>query len=288
MKRKIHTIYDIILKMIIMEYSNDFLKFIGIEKSIKKVLKTEFITKKGRKLYLDFLCELEDGTLLNIEFQFTDPDSEDLNRFYDYNIFSQTEYDELCETIIISFKTSMYGQKSHKIGKTKTIHPIFFYLGDVDFMKILNTIENKVENSINLTNIDEISLLLMCLVPKYKNKQEILEKICTITKNERLFNKTKTGIFKAVIGIEIENFVNEKSKQEKLLGELNMTPEQEEMMYEAIDQAVKKNIQLERERQYNSGKKDGIKEIAKKLKGEMAPEKIAKITGLTLSAVLKL
>ena len=40
MKRKIHAIYDIILKMIIMEYSNDFLKFIGIEKSIKKVLKT--------------------------------------------------------------------------------------------------------------------------------------------------------------------------------------------------------------------------------------------------------
>ena len=71
-----------------------------------------------------------------------------------------------------------------------------------------------------------------------------------------------------------------------------MTPEQEEMMYEAIDQAVKKNIQLERERQYNSGKKEGKKEekkeIAKKLKGEMAPEKIAKITGLTLSAVLKL
>lgn len=50
MKIKIHTIYDIILKMIIMEYSNDFLKFIGIEKSIKKVLKTEFINKKGRKL----------------------------------------------------------------------------------------------------------------------------------------------------------------------------------------------------------------------------------------------
>ena len=155
-------------------------------------------------------------------------------------------------------------------------------------MKILNTIENKVENSVNLTNIDEISLMLMCLVPKYKNKQQILEKICTICKNERLFNKTKTGIFKAVIGIEIENFVNEKSKQEKLLGELNMTPEQEEMMYEAIDQAVKKSIQLERERQYNSGKKEGKKEIAKKLKGEMAPEKIAKITGLTVTSILKL
>ena len=67
-----------------------------------------------------------------------------------------------------------------------------------------------------------------------------------------------------------------------------MTPEQEKRMYEAIEQAVKKSIQIERERQYNSGKKEGKKEIAKKLKGEMAPEKIAKITGLTLSAVLKL
>jgi len=60
------------------------------------------------------------------------------------------------------------------------------------------------------------------------------------------------------------------------------------MMYEAIDQAVKKSIQLERERQYNTGKKDGIKEIAKKLKGKMATEEIAKITGLTVTSILKL
>lgn len=300
MKRKIHTIYDIILKMIIMEYSDEFLKFIGVKKSIKKILKTEFVTKKGRRLHLDFLCELIDGTLLNIEFQFTDPDGKDLNRFYDYNIFSQTEHNKLCETIIISFKTSMTGQKSHKIGKTKTMHPLFFYLGSIDFMKRLNNIENKIENNINLTNNDEISLMLMCLLPKFTNKQEILEKICTITKNETLLDKTKISILKAVIGLEIENFVNDKNKQKTLLGELNMTPESKKMMYKAIDQAIEKSIQLEREHQYNTGKKDGIKEgkikgikeekieIAKKLKGKMAPEEIAKITGLTLTAVLKL
>ena len=83
-----------------------------------------------------------------------------------------------------------------------------------------------------------------------------------------------------------------KKQIEKLLGELNMTPKKEKMMYKAIDQAIEKSIQLEREHQYNTGKKDGIKEgkieIAKKLKGKMAPEEIAKITGLTLTAVLKL
>ena len=79
-----------------------------------------------------------------------------------------------------------------------------------------------------------------------------------------------------------------------------MTPKKEKMMYKAIDQAIEKSIQLEREYQYNTGKKDGIKEgkikgikeekieIAKKLKGKMAPEEIAKITGLTLTVVLKL
>ena len=132
MKREIHTIFDIILKLIISTHAEEFLKLIGENKSLKRVLRNEFVTKKGRKLYLDFLCELDNETILDIEFQFTGPDSDDLDRFYDYNQISQSEYDTLCETIIISFRTSKSGQKSRKIGKTKSIHPIFFYLGDID------------------------------------------------------------------------------------------------------------------------------------------------------------
>ena len=116
MTEEAYHVYDAILKLIVMAYMNDFLEYIGEHRSIKKILRSEITTKKGRKLYLDFLCELEDETLLNIEFQFTGPDKYDLDRFFNYNIFSETEHDSLCETIIINPRTSRAGQKSRKRG----------------------------------------------------------------------------------------------------------------------------------------------------------------------------
>lgn len=303
MKRENHTIFDIILKMIIVTYSNEFLKLIGEKRSIKMILKTNIVTNNGRQLQLDFLCELKDGTLLNVEFQFTGPYDYDLDRFFDYNILSQAEYDRICETIIISFRTSKSGQKTRRMGFSKTIHPKFFYLGDMDFVKILNTIENKVENNLKLTNIDEILLLLMCLVPKCKNKQEILEKICKMIKKPKLFDVLKINTFKAIIGLEIKNLVTE-DKQNKLLGELNMTPEEEKILSQAMSEAAEKSIQLQKEKIFKEGKKEGIekgkkegkkegikegkKEIAKKLKDILTPEEIHKITGLTITTILKL
>ncbi len=311
MDREIHKIYDASLKLLMLDYANEFLTYIGEEKSMKQILKTEITTKKGRTLFLDFLCELTDGTLLNIEFQFTGPDKYDLERFYDYNSFSQTEHDTHCETIIINLKSSKSGQKSRKIGKTKTIHPPLIHLGDIDFKKILNNIENKAKNNQKLTNQDEISLMLMSLLPKYKNKEKVLGKICKILKKENLFDKTKITTFKAVIGLEIENLVNKDIKNE-LKGELNMTPEQKEMMINALNEVSRKYLQIEKEELLEKGRKQGIKEgkiegkiegksegkiegkkesqieIAKKLKEYHTPEEISKITGLTLATILKL
>lgn len=303
MKRRIQYIFDVILKMIMDSYANEFLEFIGEERKIKKVLKTEYQTKKGRIMTLDFLCQLQDDTLLNIEFKFTGPNGYDLDRFFDYNILSQTNFDELCETSVILFKTNRSGQKSRKIGKSKSMHPNFFYLGDIDFMKTLNTIEDKVENNIRLTDFDEISLLLMCILPKYKNKFEILKRIYNIHKEVELLNKEKIDTFEAIIGIEIENFI-EKEKQEDLIGALNMSPQSKEMMENAINHAIKKSVEREQKQIFHEGmeagkkegkeegKKEGKKEekekIARKLKKYHTPEEISKITGLTIAAVLKL
>lgn len=303
MNREIHKIYDAILKLIILSYPDEFLSYLGVEKSIKQILHTEIITKKGRQLYLDFLCQLEDNTLLNIEFQFTGPYKNDLERFHDYNIHSECEYDSRCETLIISFRKEGSGQKTRKIGKTKSLHPEIIYLGNTDFKKILNSIENKAKINLKLTKEEEISLMIMCLLPKYKNKKIMLKRICKIHKKQNLFDLTKIDTFKAVIGLEIENFVN-KEKREELKGELNMTPEAEKMIEQALSEVSKKHLQLEKEELIEKGRKDGIKEgrkdgikegrneekkeIAKKLKGKLTPTEISKITGLTVSTILKL
>lgn len=303
MSREIYHVYDRILRLIIFAYLNEFLRYVGEKRSIKQILNAEFTTKKGRRLYLDFLCELEDGTLLNIEFQFKSQDKFDLDRFHDYNIHSQTEHDSLCETLIVSFRTSPSGQKSRKIGKTKSMHPLIFYLGDIDFEEILNTTEDKANNNIELTNNEEISLLLMCLLPKYKNKKEILGKICEILKKEYLFDKTKISTFKAVIKLEINNLMTD-SEKKSFKGEIEMTPEAMELLTKSFEISEKKRAQLELEEVRREslkegkieGKKEGKKEgkietkkeIAKNLKAFHTPEEISKITGLSVAAILKL
>ena len=55
MNRDIHTIYDVILKIIAFAYGTTFLNYIGIEKEVKEIFNIEFTTLTGSKLYLDFL-----------------------------------------------------------------------------------------------------------------------------------------------------------------------------------------------------------------------------------------
>lgn len=81
MKNKHHKIYDIILKIIISSYLNEFLAYIGINKTIVKVLNTEIITLNGKTVYLDFLAKTDDNKLYNIEFQLNGPSDNDLERF---------------------------------------------------------------------------------------------------------------------------------------------------------------------------------------------------------------
>lgn len=99
MNKKHHQIYDSILKIIITVYLSEFLEYIGIDKEIEEVLKTEITTISGRTVYLDFLCKTNDGKLYNIEFQLKSPKVDDLTRFYDYNIIANVRYDKITETV---------------------------------------------------------------------------------------------------------------------------------------------------------------------------------------------
>ena len=103
MDREIHKIYDYIMKVIIIVYLNEFLMYIGDERKITEVLKTEIPTLNGKTRYLDFLCRLDDGSLCNIEFEFPVAYSDDLERFFDYNIVVQIDQGKITESIIINF-----------------------------------------------------------------------------------------------------------------------------------------------------------------------------------------
>lgn len=107
-------IYDIILKIIITSYLSEFLSYIGIDKEIDEVLKTEITTLSGRTVHLDFLCRADDGKIYNIEFQLKGPYPNDLDRFYDYNIIAHVRYDTTAESVVVSFRTKKSGKKRNR------------------------------------------------------------------------------------------------------------------------------------------------------------------------------
>ncbi|MDO5860045.1 hypothetical protein [Methanobrevibacter sp.] len=196
MEREIHDIYDVILKIIATVYKNDFLRYIGIEHEIKKILNVELTTLIGRKLYLDFLCLLENDTLCHIEFQFRKANPDDLDRFFNYNITAQVRYQKLTDTILFNFTFKKSEEKTRRIGKSKSFHPKYFYLEEKDIEKTIQKINIKSKLKSELTSDEEITLMLLCLIPEWKNKAETLKKISKLLKNKNLFDETNLNTFK--------------------------------------------------------------------------------------------
>ena len=168
---------------------------------LKKYLKQKLQHLPEKTYYMDFLCELEDGTLCNIEFQYTSTTLEKLKIIFRYNMATEVEKDEVTDTIILHFRTSRSGHGKTTIGKSKSFHPTNIFLGDYDFEDILNDIKAKVHKNEKFSSFDEINLLIMGLIPKYKNKTAIFKQVCEILKFEKLFDETRFNLVKFILGV---------------------------------------------------------------------------------------
>ena len=291
MVEKVHDIYDVVLKLIVFVYSIDFLRYIGVEKNIEEVLKTEFTRREGKKLFLDFLCRVEDGTLCHIEFQFPAANDKDLSRFFEYNIMAQISFGSITDTIIVNFTSGKSGGIIKRIGKTKSFCPINFYLGDIDFESRFEKINKKVKSNIKLSSFDEIDLMLRCLVYGFDDRYNALKNVCEILKHEELFNQDRLDFFKSIIDLEIRNFLTDEEIK-KLEGELNMDLEFWEKVDEVIDEVHRKQVYEAREEGIDEGlvegRKQGIRCVAKSLLGIHSVEEVSDITGLSVDEVKSL
>ena len=306
MKKEIYNIYKVILKLIATFWGVDFLKFIEFDGEIKEILKTEIITLNGDYYLLDFLCRLNDETLLNIEFEFPKLKNNECPRLFDYNKVVRVMKNGKTETLVFNF-TSKFDDVKCEIGKSITFHPLTFYLGDVDFEKIFEKINAKISSDIQLTGEEEIALMLRCLVYGFEDKVSTLKYISHLLKKKHLFDKKRYQYLSAIIKLEIENLIS-KEESEKILkdygGELHMTLEVEDIVINAINQVNRKVLDGEKEERRIEGINERInesiikgriegrakaaKKIARNLKKLYTPEKISEITGLSIEEIEKL
>lgn len=291
MDRDIHDIYDVILKIIANVYGTLFLNYIGIEQEIKEILNVEFTTLTGNKLYLDFLCLLKDGTLCHIEFQYPRAEPNDLDRFFKYNVHAEVRYQSRAETFIFNFSQKIGIEKPRKIGKTKCFNPHNFYLGDVEFDKYIEKINIKAKSNTQVSNFEEITLMLISLNPEMDCKFETLKKISILLKNKELFDEGKYEFIQAVIELEINNLLTNE-EQNKIKEEMKMTPKAMAVVTRAINEVNQKVLAETRDDAHAEGRAEGraegIKEMAKALRGQVDLDKLSEITGLSVDEIERL
>ena len=215
--------------------------------------------------------------------------------FFDYNITAQVRHGALTETLVINFTSRTNAIKTRQIGRSKSFHPKHFYLGDVDFNGYWRKINMKAESNLKLNAFEEISLMLMCLIPECKIKAKMLDKISKLLKKEELFDEKRLGYIQSVIKLEIDNLISEDEKN-KIKEEIDMGPEAAQLIVDVIGEVNSKTLYETEQKGREEGRAEGMvegrtramEEIAINLKDVLSVEEIAERTGLTLERVNEL
>lgn len=263
------------------------MRYIGIEAKIEEVLGIEFTALNGKKFYLDFLCLLDDDTLCHIEFQFPNAKPQDDERFFNYNILAQARHQKIADTIVVNFTSCKRKKQFIKIGKTKYFKPKEFYIGDIDFEDYIRNINMKVNSKMKLTSFEEITLLLECLVPEFENKLDILKRISEIIKNKELFDEKRYEFVKAIIELEIENFLT-LDEQEKIEEGIKMTPKAVDVIKKAINEVNWKVLAETEQKGIDIGESNAMKKVAKEFREKIGLEELSVFTGLSIDEIKKL
>ena len=313
MARKVYKIYDIMLKLLVLIYGDYFLKFLNLDEEIKQILNIEFTNIKGESLYLDFLCLLKNDNLRHIEFQKKKPDCDDYTRFRKYAIAAEAHYGQKTYTLIVRYCKTKNELETMDSEEGICVYFKYFYLGSVDFEDIIKKINIKVDTYkksnviIKITPLEEIALLVMCLVDEVQDIKGNFKKIYEITKYGDLFDYGRFNLFKNLLNLELNNLISEDEKME-IEKELNMdvtegvimTPQLMDDIKKAIQEIDEKEIKIIEEKARTQGitegiqegiaqgKMEGMKETIIKLKNFHSVEEIAEMLDLEIDYVKKI
>ena len=192
-------------------------------------------------------------------------------------------------------------------------------LRDTDFpLKKINIKVDTYKKSnviIKITPLEEIALLVMCLVDEVQDIKGNFKKIYEITKYNELFDYERFNLFKNLLNLELNNLISEDEKME-IEKELNMdvtegvimTPQLMDDIKKAIQEIDEKEIKIIEEKARNQGikegkldgikegmkegieqgKMEGMREIIIKLKNFHSVDEIAEMLDLEIDYVKKI
>lgn len=166
-----HHNYDVIFKAVIERFKDNALEFYGVHvPPIVDVEPTELSKVEINTRKMDFVFRLADETYLHLEFQ-TSRKEDDLLRFLSYDVGLYTKRKRNIRTVII------YGADVEEAPDMLSIGSIQYqvqcvFMSAYDGDAVMRELWHKVQSGDMLTEIDQLNLIFMPLMPSKIGRSE--------------------------------------------------------------------------------------------------------------------
>ena len=272
---------DTLQKLSLIAFAQAILAMMGDKRKVVRFYPTELIIPTFRHRFMDGVLELDDGVLINVEFQTGDLTEKFLLRCAQYAVNLRVISRKFVETSIISTGNRNKSKLIAFISKFFLFKPKIFFYSEYDGLEILNNIKDKIENKEKLTLLDHYYLVFIPFMGNV-NQVEVAFEVFRIANNRELFSAEEQSEIKKCQYVVNgnENLFNRfweiiMSNNDFLVRyEENLIRETTENVTQQVTEQVTEQVTI-----------DVSKHIAKNLKDVLSDEEIAKCTGLSLKTV---
>ena len=297
---------DTLQKLSLIAFAQAVLLMMGETRKVIGFYPTEMIIPTFRHRFMDGVLELEDGVLMNIEFQSGNLTEKFLLRCAQYAINLRIISGRFVESNIISTGFRSKSKLSALISKIFHFKPKVFFYSEFNGLEKLINIKNKISNKEKLTIEDHYNLIFIPLMGNV-DRVKVAFEVFKIANNSKLFTKDEQSEIKKcqfvvaqIIADGDEELLNEfwgiimlnndfLAKYEMDLIKKTTDEVTEKVTHEVTekvtDEVTEKVTHEVTEKVTDEVTENVSKSIAKNVKGLLSDSQIAEATGLSIETV---
>lgn len=281
---------DTLQKLSLIAFAQAILAMMGDKRKVVRFYPTELIIPTFRHRFMDGVLELDDGVLINVEFQTGDLTEKFLLRCAQYAVNLRVISRKFVETSIISTGNRNKSKLIAFISKFFLFKPKIFFYSEYDGLEILNNIKDKIENKEKLTLLDHYYLVFIPFMGNV-NQVEVAFEVFRIANNRELFSAEEQSEIKKCQYVVAQIVANGDKKLFNKFWEIIMwnndflVEYEENLIKETTENVTQQVTEQVTEQVTQQVTMDVSKNIAKNLKDVLSDEEIAKCTGLSLKTV---
>ena len=266
------------------------LKYLHVNHDRAKPCKTTLEISKNNKQFLDYVLEISENKVIDLEFHSTVLTLDHLGRYGTYKIYLRIDSKKLVYQCILCTADPKLSKKQLCINENEELKLDIIFTQEDNADEKIKIVEDIINNNRKLTNTDiEIMYLTVALFMNSElSKSELLLKIATLTNQVKGLSDEEIYEIKVFQKAFMKKFISDDDELKKEIEKMISIPDME-----AMKQIFpKESEQLSKEKEkigMEKGKMEEKIKTALNMKNEqMTTEMISKITGLNPEEIEKL